>query len=59
MQFVDECKIELKAGDGGNGIISWHHEAHVNLGGPAGGDGGNGGNIYLKGVFLYSKKYWF
>ena len=47
MQFVDECKIELKAGDGGNGIISWHHEAHVNLGGPAGGDGGNGGNIYL------------
>ena len=47
MQFIDECKIELKAGDGGNGIISWHHEAHVNLGGPAGGDGGNGGNIYL------------
>ncbi len=47
MQFVDKCKIELKAGDGGDGMIAWRREAHVEFGGPAGGDGGNGGNIYL------------
>ena len=47
MQFVDKCKIELKAGNGGDGMIAWRREAHVEFGGPAGGDGGNGGNIYL------------
>ena len=47
MQFVDKCKIELKAGNGGDGMIAWRREAHVEFGGPAGGDGGNGGNVYL------------
>ncbi|MBR3141509.1 MAG: GTPase ObgE, partial [Methanobrevibacter sp.] len=49
MSFVDKCAVFIKAGDGGNGIVSWRHEAHVPLGGPAGGDGGNGGNIYFIG----------
>lgn len=49
MSFVDKCTVFIKAGDGGNGIVSWRHEAHVPLGGPAGGDGGNGGNIYFIG----------
>lgn len=47
MQFIDKCEILLRAGNGGNGMIAWRREAHVEFGGPAGGDGGNGGNIYL------------
>ncbi|MGL4950622.1 MAG: GTPase ObgE [Mycoplasma sp.] len=49
MAFVDECKILFKAGSGGNGIVSWRREAHVPMGGPAGGDGGDGGSIFLVG----------
>ena len=40
MQFIDECVVELKAGNGGNGIVSWRKEAHNPYGGPYGGDGG-------------------
>ena len=50
MSFVDELKIHIKAGDGGNGISSWIHEKGKEYGGPGGGDGGAGGNIYLKAV---------
>jgi len=46
--FIDRIKIRLKAGDGGNGIVSFHHEKYVPLGGPDGGDGGNGGHIILR-----------
>lgn len=46
--FADEITIEVKAGDGGNGAISFRHEKYVNKGGPDGGDGGHGGNIVLK-----------
>lgn len=49
MQFVDKCIIEFKAGDGGNGIVSWRKEAHYPEGGPWGGDGGNGGDIIIVG----------
>lgn len=49
MQFVDECTIELKAGNGGNGIVAWRREAHNPYGGPYGGDGGDGGDIILVG----------
>ena len=45
MRFIDEANIYVKAGDGGNGIVAWRREAHVPMGGPAGGDGGNGGNV--------------
>jgi GTP-binding protein len=44
-RFIDEVKIYAKAGDGGKGIVSWRREAHVPRGGPAGGDGGNGGDV--------------
>ena len=50
MAFVDEITLHLKAGDGGNGIVSWLHEKGKEYGGPAGGDGGNGGDIYAKGI---------
>lgn len=49
MQFVDECVLTLKAGNGGNGVVSWRREAHYPEGGPWGGDGGNGGSIILIG----------
>ncbi len=46
--FVDNVKIYVKAGNGGNGCISFHREKYVAKGGPDGGDGGNGGNVVLK-----------
>lgn len=43
--FVDKVKIKIKAGDGGNGAVSFHREKYVAAGGPDGGDGGRGGNV--------------
>jgi GTPase len=46
--FVDEAKILVKGGDGGNGCVAFRREKYVPRGGPSGGDGGNGGDIYLE-----------
>ncbi len=46
--FVDKARITVKAGDGGNGAVSFHREKYVASGGPDGGDGGNGGNVVFK-----------
>lgn len=48
MQFIDKVKLKLKAGNGGNGIVAFKHEKYNPLGGPSGGDGGNGGSIIFK-----------
>lgn len=63
--FVDIATIHLKAGNGGNGAVSFHREKYVAAGGPDGGDGGRGGNIVFQGDsnlstladFRYKRKY--
>lgn len=45
--FVDELTISAKAGDGGDGVARWHREKFKPFGGPAGGNGGRGGDVYL------------
>ena len=45
MKFIDEAKIELRAGNGGNGVVAFRREKYIPKGGPSGGDGGHGGNI--------------
>ena len=45
--FVDKVKVSIKAGNGGNGVVSFRHEIYVDKGGPDGGDGGNGGDVVL------------
>ncbi len=51
MKFIDHVTVAVKAGDGGNGRMSFRHEKYVDKGGPDGGDGGNGGDI----VFVASR----
>lgn len=48
-RFIDEITISVQAGKGGNGMVSFRREAHVDKGGPDGGDGGKGGDIYFVG----------
>lgn len=48
MKFVDEAKLRVEAGDGGNGCLSFRREKYVPHGGPDGGDGGNGGSVYFQ-----------
>ncbi len=55
MAFVDELKIKVKAGYGGNGIVSWLRLRNLAKGGPAGGDGGKGGDVYFRAVRDLSK----
>ncbi len=49
--FVDKAQVSIKAGDGGNGVVSFRHEIYVDKGGPDGGDGGRGGDV----IFVASR----
>lgn len=63
--LIDRARIFVKAGDGGNGVVSFHREKYINAGGPDGGDGGKGGDVIFvvdEGLrtlidFKYKKKY--
>lgn len=48
MKFIDEAAVTVAAGNGGDGIVAWRREKYVDMGGPAGGDGGHGGTVYLE-----------
>lgn len=48
--FIDEIQLHLKAGKGGNGVIRWRHEKGIDKGGPAGGNGGRGGDVWAEAV---------
>ena len=48
MNFIDEAYLEIKAGDGGSGASSFRREKYIPFGGPDGGDGGKGGDIYFR-----------
>jgi GTPase len=48
VQFIDEATIQAAAGNGGDGIVAWRREKFIPMGGPAGGDGGHGGGVYLE-----------
>lgn len=47
MQFLDKSRIKILSGAGGNGMVAWRREKYVDKGGPAGGDGGLGGDVYF------------
>jgi GTP-binding protein len=50
MKFLDQARVFIKSGDGGNGCLSFRHEKFVEFGGPDGGDGGRGGDIIVRAV---------
>lgn len=45
--LIDHVTLKVKAGNGGTGVVRWRREKHIPYGGPAGGDGGKGGDVYL------------
>src|SRR6056297_659757 len=50
MKFLDLCKVYIRSGAGGNGCISFRREKYVEFGGPDGGDGGRGGDVWAEAV---------
>ncbi len=50
MAFVDEIQFHIRAGNGGNGVVRWRHEKGKEFSGPSGGNGGKGGDVYIKAV---------
>lgn len=50
MAFLDEITITAKAGKGGDGVVRWRQDKFIPKGGPAGGDGGRGGNVYIRAI---------
>ncbi len=50
MKFLDEAKVYVKSGDGGDGVIAFRREKYIEFGGPDGGNGGRGGHVYIRAV---------
>ena len=50
MKFLDQCKIYVRSGNGGGGAVSFRREKYIEYGGPDGGDGGKGGDVWIEAV---------
>src|SRR6201999_483421 len=50
MKFLDQCKVYVRSGDGGGGAVSFRREKFIEYGGPDGGDGGRGGDVWIEAV---------
>ena len=50
MQFIDQVEIQVRGGNGGDGVVAWRREKYVPAGGPSGGNGGNGGSVIMEAV---------
>ena len=50
MKFLDEAKVHVKAGDGGDGVVAFRREKYIEFGGPDGGNGGKGGDVIAEAV---------
>ena len=50
MAFIDEITIQLKAGNGGDGVVRWRTEKFKPKSGPGGGDGGRGGDVFIEAI---------
>src|SRR6202789_3736075 len=50
MKFLDQCKVYIRSGDGGGGAVSFRREKFIPRGGPDGGDGGRGGDVWIEAV---------
>ena len=50
MKFLDQARIHIRSGDGGAGCVSFHREKYIEFGGPDGGDGGRGGDVWVEAV---------
>src|ERR1700688_886969 len=50
MKFLDQCKVYIRSGDGGGGAVSFRREKFIEYGGPDGGDGGRGGDVWIESV---------
>ena len=48
MKFLDQCKIYIRSGNGGGGAVSFRREKYIEYGGPDGGDGGRGGDVWIE-----------
>ena len=50
MKFLDEAKVYIRSGDGGNGCVAFRREKFIEFGGPSGGNGGRGGDVIIEAV---------
>ena len=48
MKFLDEAKVYIRSGDGGNGCVAFRREKYIEFGGPSGGNGGRGGDVIIE-----------